>query len=132
MVRWKRWGPGWVVNDEHRGPAHGAKGTSHVKSLGTRRRRHGGHLEYQYQDIEVFGCTSLLTMPPKLNVHNFPRPPLLEKTPRHLQIKWNNQLIADTKDAYWALETTHPPSNIITPQHVLHTMSLSYLSSKFT
>ena len=86
-----------------------------MKSLGTRRRRHGGHLEYQYQDIEVFGCTSLLTMPPKLNVHNFPRPPLLEKTPRHLQIKWNNQLIADTKDAYWALETTHPPSNIINP-----------------
>jgi len=52
------------------------------------------------------------TMPPKpkLNVHSFPRPPLLEKTPRHLQIKWNNQTIADTKDAYWVLETTHPPS----------------------
>ncbi|KAI4145534.1 MAG: hypothetical protein LQ341_002362 [Variospora aurantia] len=49
-------------------------------------------------------------MPPKLNVHNFPRPPLLEKTSRHLQIRWNNQLIADTKDAYWVLETTHPPS----------------------
>lgn len=51
-------------------------------------------------------------MPPKprLNVHNFPRPPLLEKTPRHLQIKCNGQLIAETKDAYWVLETTHPPS----------------------
>src|SRR6202035_5427846 len=44
---------------------------------------------------------------PKLNVHNFPRPPLLERTPRHLQIKWHGQLIADTKDAYWVLETTH-------------------------
>jgi uncharacterized protein (DUF427 family) len=51
-------------------------------------------------------------MPPKprLNVHNFPRPPLLEKTPRHLQIKWNGKIIAETKDAYWVLETTHPPS----------------------
>ncbi|KAF6231242.1 hypothetical protein HO173_010574 [Letharia columbiana] len=47
---------------------------------------------------------------PKLNVHNFPRPPLLEKTPRHLQVKWRDQTIADTKDAYWVLETTHPPT----------------------
>lgn len=46
----------------------------------------------------------------KLNVQSFPRPPLLEKTPRHLQIKWNGELIADTKDAYWVLETHHPPS----------------------
>lgn len=47
---------------------------------------------------------------PTLNVQSFPRPPLLEKTPRHLQIKWNGVLIADTKDAYWVLETHHPPS----------------------
>ena len=47
---------------------------------------------------------------PKLNVHSFPRPPLLEKTPRHLQVKWRGQTIADTNDAYWVLETTHPPS----------------------
>jgi uncharacterized protein (DUF427 family) len=49
---------------------------------------------------------------PKLNVQNFPRPPLLERTPRHLQVKWNGQTIADTKDAYWVLETYHPPSNL--------------------
>ncbi|KAL8703176.1 MAG: hypothetical protein Q9201_003625 [Fulgogasparrea decipioides] len=58
-------------------------------------------------------------MPPKLNVHNFPRPPLLEKTPRHLQIKWNNQLVADTKDAYWVLETTHPPTYYFPPSSLL-------------
>ncbi|KAL8683196.1 MAG: hypothetical protein Q9224_006216 [Gallowayella concinna] len=58
-------------------------------------------------------------MPPRLNVHNFPRPPLLEKTPRHLQIKWNNQLIAETKDAYWALETTHPPTYYLPPDSIL-------------
>ena len=59
-----------------------------------------------------FSIPSSPTMPPKpkLNVHSFPRPPLLEKTPRHLQIKWHDQIIADTKDAYWVLETTHPPS----------------------
>lgn len=47
---------------------------------------------------------------PKLNVQSFPRPPLLERTPRHIQIKWHGQTIADTKDAYWVLETYHPPS----------------------
>ena len=46
----------------------------------------------------------------RLNVQQFPRPPLLERTPRHLQIRWNDELIADTKDAYWVLETHHPPS----------------------
>ncbi|MCJ1450585.1 hypothetical protein MMC28_000918 [Mycoblastus sanguinarius] len=56
---------------------------------------------------------------PKLNVHNFPRPPLLERTPRHLQIKWQDQIIADTKDAYWVLETTHPPTYYLPPTSLL-------------
>lgn len=46
----------------------------------------------------------------KLNVHNFPRPPLCEKTDRHLLIKWNDEVVAETRDAYWVLETTHPPT----------------------
>lgn len=54
----------------------------------------------------------------KLNVQSFPRPPLLEKTPRHLQIKWDGQLIADTKDAYWALETHHPPTYYLPPSSI--------------
>ena len=51
-------------------------------------------------------------MPPKsrLNVHSFPRPPLLEEASRHLQVKWHGHVNADTKDAYWVLKTTHPPS----------------------
>ncbi|KAN0089291.1 DUF427 domain containing protein [Hyaloscypha variabilis] len=47
---------------------------------------------------------------PKLNVQNFPRPPLLERTNRHLQVKYQGQTIADTKEAYWVLETYHPPT----------------------
>ncbi|PQE15814.1 hypothetical protein CJF30_00006214 [Rutstroemia sp. NJR-2017a BBW] len=47
---------------------------------------------------------------PKLNVQNFPRPPLLEKTPRHLLVKHQGHTIADTKDAYWVLETYHSPT----------------------
>ena len=46
----------------------------------------------------------------KLNPRNFPRPPAIEKTLRHLQVKWNGHLIADTTEAYWVLETHHPPT----------------------
>ena len=42
----------------------------------------------------------------KLNVHKFPRPPLLERTPRHLKVLWGGDVVVDTKEAYWALETT--------------------------
>ncbi|KAI3327093.1 DUF427-domain-containing protein [Xylariaceae sp. AK1471] len=54
----------------------------------------------------------------KLNVQSFPRPPLLERTTRHLQIKWNGKLIADTKDAYWVLETHHPPTYYLPPSSI--------------
>lgn len=85
-------------------------------------------LRHLITGLTVFICLALYylspsplsfptTMPPKpkLNVHNFPRPPALEKISRHIQIKWQNQIIADTKDAFWVLETTHPPSNPPSP-----------------
>ncbi|KAK4071090.1 uncharacterized protein Triagg1_6457 [Trichoderma aggressivum f. europaeum] len=46
----------------------------------------------------------------KLNVQSFPRPPRLEKMPRHVRITYKNIEIADTKDAFWVLETHHSPS----------------------
>ncbi|KAF3797640.1 hypothetical protein GCG54_00009439 [Colletotrichum gloeosporioides] len=45
-----------------------------------------------------------------MNVQSFPRPPLLEKVSKHLRITWHGEMIADTKNAYWVLETHHPPS----------------------
>lgn len=54
----------------------------------------------------------------KLNPRNFPRPPLCERTPRHLVVKWNGATIADTKDAYWVLETHHPPTYYLPPASV--------------
>ncbi|ORY67594.1 uncharacterized protein BCR38DRAFT_427598 [Pseudomassariella vexata] len=65
----------------------------------------------------------------KLNVQSFPRPPLLERTPRHLQIKWNGQLIADTKEAYWVLETHHPPTYYLPPSAILVTLAQTGRSS---
>ena len=49
----------------------------------------------------------------KMNVQSFPRPPLLEKVPRHIKVTFNGKDIADTEDAYWVLETHHPPSTHI-------------------
>jgi len=53
---------------------------------------------------------AIMTTKPKLNVHSFPRPPLLERTPRHLVIKWNGDTVADTKDAYWVQPSKCPLS----------------------
>jgi uncharacterized protein (DUF427 family) len=50
-----------------------------------------------------------------LDPKTFPRPPLCEPTPRHLEIKWNGHLIADTTSAYWVLETHHPPTYYLPP-----------------
>ena len=50
--------------------------------------------------------TAIMSAKPKLNVHKFPRPPLLEQISRHLVIKWGGETVAETKEAYWALETT--------------------------
>lgn len=65
----------------------------------------------------------------KLNPASFPRPPLLEKVPRHLQIKWNGQVIADTTDAYWVLETYHPPTYYVPPSSLKVPLSTSPRSS---
>lgn len=54
----------------------------------------------------------------KLNPRNFPRPPLCERTSRHLQVKWNGHLIADTREAYWVLETHHPPTYYLPPSSI--------------
>ena len=49
---------------------------------------------------------TIMSAKTKLNVHKFPRPPLLEQVSRHLTVKWGNEVVADTKQGYWALETT--------------------------
>lgn len=55
----------------------------------------------------------------KLNPRNFPRPPLCERTPRALQVKWDGHVIADTTEAYWVLETHHPPTYYLPPSSIM-------------
>lgn len=56
----------------------------------------------------------------KHNVTTFPRPPVVERTTRHLQIKWHGQLIADCPpgEALWCLETHQAPTYYIPAQRI--------------
>lgn len=54
-----------------------------------------------------------------LYVEKFPRPPALEKIARRLLVQWpSGEVIADTKNAYWVLETHHPPTYYIPPSDI--------------
>ena len=79
------------------------------------KQRHDVQLSfYPVSDPRSTQCNFHISakMPPKakLNVQSFPRPPLLEKISRHVLVKYQNQTLVETRDAYWALETHHPPS----------------------
>lgn len=46
----------------------------------------------------------------KESVWDYPRPPKLEKGNWHIQVVFNEVIIADTRNAYRVLETSHPPT----------------------
>lgn len=54
-----------------------------------------------------------------MNVHKFPRPPALELCKRRVRVIFDNVLLADSNDAYWVLETHHPPTYYI-PRKDIH------------
>lgn len=43
------------------------------------------------------------------SVWDYPRPPRLERTSKHLVVVFGGDTIADTTEAYRVLETSHPP-----------------------
>jgi uncharacterized protein (DUF427 family) len=47
------------------------------------------------------------------SVWDYPRPPRLEKTSRHIQVIYKGITIADTRRALRVLETSHPPTYYI-------------------
>jgi uncharacterized protein (DUF427 family) len=56
--------------------------------------------------------------PGQESVWDYPRPPQLELTRRHVKIIFNGVVIAESDRAYRVLETSHPPSYYIPPQDV--------------
>ena len=56
--------------------------------------------------------------PGQESVWDYPRPPRLETTPRHIQVYFNGLLLADTRRAYRVLETSHPPVYYLPPADI--------------
>lgn len=56
--------------------------------------------------------------PGQESVWDYPRPPRLEETSKHIQIMFNGETIADTRRAYRILETSHPPVYYLPPEDI--------------
>lgn len=56
--------------------------------------------------------------PGQESVWDYPRPPRLEDTAKHIQVIFNGVTIADTHRAKRVLETSHPPSYYIPPEDI--------------
>lgn len=56
--------------------------------------------------------------PGQESVWDYPRPPRLERSTKHIVIEFDGQVIADTRAAFRVLETSHPPTFYLPPEHV--------------
>ncbi len=56
--------------------------------------------------------------PGQESVWDYPRPPRLEESSKHLQIIFNRVTIADTRRPQRVLETSHPPVYYISPDDI--------------
>ena len=48
--------------------------------------------------------------PGQRSVWSFPRPPIVERTDRHLVVELGGRVIAETRNGVQVLETSHPPT----------------------
>ena len=51
-------------------------------------------------------------------VWDYPRPPRLEPTSKHIRVEFRGVTLADTRSAFRVLETSHPPVYYIPPRDV--------------
>lgn len=56
--------------------------------------------------------------PGQESVWDYPRPPRVEESSKHIQVVFNGTVIADTHRAMRVLETSHPPVYYIPPEDV--------------
>ena len=52
------------------------------------------------------------------NVWDYPRPPAVEPCTRRVRVELGGVLLADSELAWRVLETSHPPTIYVPPQHV--------------
>ena len=63
-------------------------------------------------------CASMSASVKKENVADYPRPPRLEPTTRHLRVVYQGEVVADTNRAWRVCETHHPPTYYLPPEDV--------------
>jgi uncharacterized protein (DUF427 family) len=56
--------------------------------------------------------------PGQESVWDYPRPPRVEDSPKHIQVIFNGVVVADTYRAKRVLETSHPPVYYIPPEDI--------------
>jgi uncharacterized protein (DUF427 family) len=56
--------------------------------------------------------------PGQESVWDYPRPPRVEETSKHIQVVFAGEVIADTRRAKRVLETSHPPVYYIPPEDI--------------
>ncbi len=56
--------------------------------------------------------------PGQESVWDYPRPPRVEETDRHVRVIFNGEVVADSRHAKRVLETSHPPVYYIPREHV--------------
>lgn len=56
--------------------------------------------------------------PGQESVWDYPRPPCVEKTNKHIRVEFNGVVIADTHRGWRVLETSHPPVYYIPPDDI--------------
>jgi uncharacterized protein (DUF427 family) len=56
--------------------------------------------------------------PGQESVWDYPRPPRVEDTARHIQVVFSGEVIADTRRARRVLETSHPPVYYLPPEDI--------------
>ncbi|MEL6657719.1 MAG: DUF427 domain-containing protein [Bacteroidota bacterium] len=54
------------------------------------------------------------------SVWDYPRPPRLEPSTKHIKVYWQDQLIAESNQAYRILETSHPPVYYLPPTAIVN------------
>lgn len=65
------------------------------------------------------------------SVWDYPRPPKLERTNKHLKIVFGGEIIAETNRAFRVLETSHPPVFYFPPDDVRMEFFTENVNSSF-
>ena len=69
--------------------------------------------------------------PGQESVWDYPRPPRVEPSSRHVVVRFGGMTIADSRQALRVLETTHPPVFYVPPHHVrMELMTLGTLHTQ--